>query len=417
MPPRIVPVTALITALAALALNAPAQTYRIHDLTERAAPYGVLQCEGRGINNAGVIAGFEVLPEFLARAIVWRPDGSVEFPPLLPGDNASYAWAVAADGRVLGESQLVTVEYIGHQVRITIDAKAAAWLHDDITDLNTLVTGGDPLQLRAATAASPGGLLVGTATPPGQTQARGFLLDAAGVVRDLGILTSPAAVNDSAVVVGSGFNAGGTHALRWQDDVVTDLHRNPPLTGVTSRAWSINEAGDVVGEAQFHISQPEQAALWTGPEIRRLVPEFTRPQGIATAINRRGQITGFYINLDDLSDTFHGFLWQDGRRIDLLDHVVDLSGWQSILPLAMNDKGQIVGGGVRNNELGHGFLLTPVIPGDLDEDADVDLQDLATLLSCFGVAPPGSPCDIDADGDVDLSDLATLLSNFGAGAG
>ncbi|MBI5864446.1 MAG: hypothetical protein HZB38_08060 [Planctomycetes bacterium] len=82
----------------------------------------------------------------------------------------------------------------------------------------------------------------------------------------------------------------------------------------------------------------------------------------------------------------------------------------------MNDKGQIVGGGIRNNELGHGFLMTPIILGDLDDDADVDLQDLATLLSCFGTPPQTDPpCDVDGDSDVDLSDLVLLLANFGVG--
>ncbi|MBI5864445.1 MAG: hypothetical protein HZB38_08055 [Planctomycetes bacterium] len=317
-------ITAASLACSVIAAAQPI-TYRIVDLTEIANPQGVVQCEGRGVGNAGVVAGFEVLPDYLARAIVWR-GRSVEFPPLLEGDNASYAWGVAPDGRVLGESQFVTVEHIGHQDRITIDAKAATWDGATITNLNTLVTGGADLNLRSAIAASASGLIVGTATAPGQTQARGFLLDPQGVVADLGILTNPTGVTDAGIVVGYGFNAGGTHAMSWQDGVVTDLHRNPPLTGVTSRAWGINADGLIVGEAQFHISQPEQPTLWNGTQITRLVPEFTRPQGVATAINRSGQIAGFYINLDDLNDTFHGFMWRNGVRIDLLEHVEDLNG-------------------------------------------------------------------------------------------
>jgi hypothetical protein len=54
--------------------------------------------------------------------------------------------------------------------------------------------------------------------------------------------------------------------------------------------------------------------------------------------------------------------------------------------------------------------------GDLDDDGDVDLQDLATLLAHFGAVsgatwPDG---DIDADGDVELQDLAILLAHFGS---
>lgn len=51
------------------------------------------------------------------------------------------------------------------------------------------------------------------------------------------------------------------------------------------------------------------------------------------------------------------------------------------------------------------------LPGDLDNDGGVSLQDLAILLGDFGLVH--SPGDIDADGDVDVQDLAHLLGNFG----
>jgi len=56
------------------------------------------------------------------------------------------------------------------------------------------------------------------------------------------------------------------------------------------------------------------------------------------------------------------------------------------------------------------------LDGDLDGDGCVDLTDLATLLSNFGLTGVGpEDGDIDGDGDVDLADLAVLLANFGAG--
>jgi hypothetical protein len=54
-------------------------------------------------------------------------------------------------------------------------------------------------------------------------------------------------------------------------------------------------------------------------------------------------------------------------------------------------------------------------PGDLDGDADVDLQDLANLLANFSRHGDAEyeDGDFDGDRDVDTQDLAFLLSNFG----
>lgn len=59
--------------------------------------------------------------------------------------------------------------------------------------------------------------------------------------------------------------------------------------------------------------------------------------------------------------------------------------------------------------------ISDCCPPDVNGDRQIDLIDLATLLSNFGLAtgatqPMG---DIDFDGDVDLTDLAILLTQFG----
>ncbi|MCA9244440.1 MAG: hypothetical protein KDA32_10825 [Phycisphaerales bacterium] len=63
-------------------------------------------------------------------------------------------------------------------------------------------------------------------------------------------------------------------------------------------------------------------------------------------------------------------------------------------------------------------VVSDVVIGDIDGDGDVDLADLAGLLSAFGscVGDSGfvAAADIDGNGCIDLADLAGLLANFGA---
>lgn len=62
-------------------------------------------------------------------------------------------------------------------------------------------------------------------------------------------------------------------------------------------------------------------------------------------------------------------------------------------------------------------LATPSPLGDLDDDCDVDLSDLARMLATFGLCTGQSgyfrPADLTDNGCVELGDLAILLANFG----
>ena len=66
---------------------------------------------------------------------------------------------------------------------------------------------------------------------------------------------------------------------------------------------------------------------------------------------------------------------------------------------------------------GVGDACEGLVPGDVDGDGDVDIQDLAALLGAYGkcTGEPGynPAADFNGDGCISLSDLATLLGNYG----
>ncbi len=65
------------------------------------------------------------------------------------------------------------------------------------------------------------------------------------------------------------------------------------------------------------------------------------------------------------------------------------------------------------------LTATPLYPGDVDGDHDVDLTDLSLLLAayntCAGDAAYDPAADFDESGCVDLADLSVLLSYYGWG--
>ncbi|MBI1746856.1 MAG: hypothetical protein HYR55_09755 [Acidobacteria bacterium] len=342
--------------------SAGSSRYRIIDLTERAP---VRQAEARSVNQAGEVVGFELLPDFQAQAVYWNPNHDGYLLPRLTDDNSNSSYHINDSGLITGVSELVTIERVGDHIRVYFDSKASLWQGGVITDLNTLIRGGDDLVLESAAAGTVRSIITGIARRPYGNERVGFRFDN-GIVTELtgfpegSLRVQPWAISESGRIVGE-FSYRGTHAFSWQDGVMIDLHNHPSLGGVTSRAFHVNNANQIVGEAQFLISHPESPVLWeNGIPINLVGHLFSRPQGIATAINSAGQIIGFVKDLDDRTSPFEGFLIEDGQYRRLLDLIPQDEGWDALLvPWDINENGWIVGGGMRHGQLGHAWLLIP----------------------------------------------------------
>lgn len=94
------------------------------------------------------------------------------------------------------------------------------------------------------------------------------------------------------------------------------------------------------------------------------------------------------------------------------------SGWMSLIDHATSDQWSNAASGAVASYIVEGTPGPGDTPGDIDGDGDVDLGDLAMLLSAFGLCrgdPGFNPAaDFNCDGCIDLGDLAVLLSSFGS---
>ncbi|RJP34914.1 MAG: hypothetical protein C4547_10185 [Phycisphaerales bacterium] len=379
--------------------------YRITDLTEIAEGIGVVQAEARSVNARGQVVGFELLPEFEARIVVWDADLTPSFVDPLPGDNTTIANLIGDDGTIYGQSVKVTVERIGHQIRVYLVEKAAYWRGGDVFNLNDEVThGGEGINLHFIRGMDDTGRLLGYAGSKQGPPYRpfGFLFDE-GVVTDLGALARPEAMNHRNQIVGYS-GSGQDKAYLWDDGNLVNLHDHENIGGVTSRAYDINDDAMIVGEVQFHISKPEEPAVWIEGVPTRLVPDINRPQGVAYRILDDGTIIGWFNDLDDLESPWIGAMWKDGERIELLDLVDPEEGWGFVFPFDINEDGVIVGGGMRNGRIGRAFLMTPIMAcGGRERIASARCSDRGgrTLLKIrLKGGAPGDTFTVTAEGGV-----------------
>ncbi len=140
---------------------------------------------------------------------------------------------------------------------------------------------------------------------------------------------------------------------------ITDLGT---LGGTNSYALGINDLGQIVGDSL--AGSATIPTLWNNdashtPTALPWLPGGS--QASALAINRQGMVIG-WSNTGAAPNVRKPVLWMNGRAIDITQ-TLDATGlgWSEIYVSGLNDRGQIVGTGLRNGQQ-RACLLNPVKP-------------------------------------------------------
>ena len=250
---------------------------------------------------------------------------------------------------------------------------------------------------------------------------RAFVRDASGQVTNLGDLPGGAeyaaayAIDNDGNIVGVSGSAEvpNGEAFLWTPSGGMVRLGDIPGGGIADNAHSIGGNFVITGTANMP-GQFRQPYVWSRDAGFRLMGYIPSTNGPAFpyAGNARGQTVGWARSVTSVQTAFVGDADHGVRDLNgLLDPCT--SGVDLWFASAINDNGWI---GAAHRSGGSAVTLIPYLPGDLNEDSLVGLDDLATQLAHFG-ADGGvtfADGDCDCDADVDLQDLAVLLGNFDA---
>jgi probable HAF family extracellular repeat protein len=199
----------------------------------------------------------------------------------------------------------------------------------ELIDLGTL--GGSH---STAAAINAHGQVVGLAWTTGNAEGRAFLWHDGNMV-DIGTLGGSSGagdINDAGQIVGA-FGSSVTHAFLWENGQMVDLGT---LGGLTSDASAINSSGHVVGHSRDSMNR-QRATLWKNGEICDL--GCLGGASRAFDINDAGQVVGTS-ELAPSSVVEHAFLWTGGKMTDL----GSLGGANGVsIARSINEAGDIVG--------------------------------------------------------------------------
>ena len=175
-------------------------------------------------------------------------------------------------------------------------------------------------------------------------------------------------------------------------------------------AWGISDAGHVVGTYR-DLPGPRQSFLYFKGQMQALPTPLFFENSKAQDVNADGVIVGWAYDGNNNGHVWEpghrAYLWQDGQAFRL-DDLVDVPFGTNLLQAhTILDDGTIAGRAMVDGMF-RGFVLEPVVPGDVNGDGAVTVEDLVAVISAWGTCP-GCPADLNHDGIVDVADLVIVL--------
>ena len=190
-----------------------------------------------------------------------------------------------------------------------------------------------------------------TAPPPSAAPPRAASAGAKPVtMTELGFTGAATAIAPNGLVAGTEYVGTVTHAVRWDDGVLTDLGT---AGGQSSAATGISVHGQVVG-SRTAWDGTKTAVLWEDESATLLPPLPGGGYSSANAISPTGDIVVGESDDSD-HDSYHAVLWHHGE-------VVDLGTMGAVLgegsrAFGVNVRGQVVGlSSVSTSYYDHAFL-------------------------------------------------------------
>jgi probable HAF family extracellular repeat protein len=197
-----------------------------------------------------------------------------------------------------------------------------------------------------------------------------------GVITDLGVGEGHDINNNGVVVLGvpvPGYGNPGA-VLRFPDGTRTNLNLPQGWGGDFRHQFSINDAGQVVGQQKSATSSDGRAFLWDRGTITYL--DFGVPFNTSSAhgISNAGHVVGWYSN-DPFSSG--GFLWKDGVTTQI--------GGAGV---SVNDHGQVLftTSGVWTNGDVTPIPALPLLPGSTEESGVAEGNEINNAGQVVGMS-------------------------------